>query len=452
MATIEHRVALPDGSFANTVGSAVVIDAMYPKGLQDPAQIYIDPSKIDRSGITLTAVNSVLRFQDLPEGKRAISGNTVTRLCPVAQDCGNCALSGAGLSVAEMSYKNCARGNTAEAFELAGTPPEGRFVLLPTGKATFVVDSERLTPEYNEGELLQNRLKAAPSVVFTESWLREQGLERMTVGMNGADGSMGVAITRIEGETIIIAFCSMRQNMGDRKPEDQIIHQALNAYFDSRGFDEELRKRVLEGMNIGITLSASASVANFAHKIKVPGEGPEAPEKERKDAARIRAEYPDLVRLAGDKITSAIVLEDQFKGALTRGNIYPEFEAQLVGRGADLPSPITPDKCPGDGQTCNVDYRRETEYALRSQLQQMGVPEANVQFDDSGVLDPSDHSNNAASNRAEQNEGVEVANTNRTLNAMTVELAPPVYKMSDQDFRHYLDWKYGRVEPPPRTE
>lgn len=409
MVGIEHRVALPDGNYANTVGPREDIARMYPVGMTDAAEMYVGATKTDGTGVALTAVNSALRFVEVGEDRRAILGNTVPRGCAVAPDCGSCALAGAGLSTQEMSVKNCARANAASAFELAGQSPEGRFVLLPTSKEAFVVGDEGFTSEYNGEELMYQRLKPANSVVFTRSWLRQRGLDQMTVGMNGADGSMGVATTEIDGELLIIPFCSMRQNMGDRDLEDQILRQALNAYFDSQGFDQAKRDTALQELQISITLAASASLENFAHQIRVPDEGSAA-------AARLRERYSDLVRRAGDRITSAIVLNDQYPGAMARGSIFPELEARMGIR----ITPITPDNCPGDGQYCHIDYRSETEYALTKQLEDMGVRPANISYDDQEVLDPASPGNKAASNRAEQNNGVAVADTNRTLNAMIV--------------------------------
>lgn len=62
---IQHKVALPDGSFANTVGPRAVIAEMYPVGLQDPTLVYIGDTKIDPvTGARLTTVNSALRFEE----------------------------------------------------------------------------------------------------------------------------------------------------------------------------------------------------------------------------------------------------------------------------------------------------------------------------------------------------------------------------------------------------
>jgi hypothetical protein len=417
MSEIEFKVPLPDGAVANTVGPTEAITAMYPVGLTDPAEIYIGAPRVDANGIQVTAANSVLRFEDLGDGKQAILGNTVTRNCPVADSCGSCALAGAGWSTSEMSDKNCARANTATAFELAEVPPEGRFMLLPVGKRSFVVSDESLTPEYNGGQLLQSKLQAGPSVVFTKTWLEERGLKQFAVGGHGADGSVGVMTTEIDGETLFVPFFSLRQNMGDRGPEDQILRQALTAYCDSMEFDDAKRQEVFRNLKVSISLAASASLENFAHQIQLPREDADAPDREKAYAAQLREQYADLVDQAGGEITSAIVLNEQYPGAMGRGNIYPELEARM---GIHV-TPITPGNCPGDGQSCHIAYREETEYALTTQLQQMGVPEANIDFDDSGVLDPASPDNKAASNRAEQNNGVEVpSNTNRTLNAVIV--------------------------------
>lgn len=439
---IQHKVALPDGSFANTVGPADVIEEMYPMGLQDPTQVYIGDTKTGPvAGVRLTAVNSALRFEELGGELTAIKGGTVPRLCPVAEKCGSCVLAGSGLTMAEMSDRNCARANTTVAFEAAGVSPEGRFMMLPSPRKDvqtdrsfndyYIVDDTRFTPEYNGDELMHNRLDAAFAVVVTKSWLEEKGITAAAFGMNGADGSTGVAMAKfnnsLDDETLLIPYCSLRQNMGDREEKDQILRGALNAYFDSKGYDEAARAQLLGSMEVSINFAASATLKYFAHKIQIPREGPEAPEGERKLAAQIRERYPDLIARANGKITSAIVLNHQYPGALGRGNIFPQFEAEIGIR----ETPITPDNCPGDGQTCHVAYREETEYALETQLIAMGVPGENILFDVQDVLDPASPDNNAASNRREQNglevDGVKIGvkdplKTNRTLNAMVVQL------------------------------
>ena len=424
MTEILHKVQLDDGSVANTVASTAVIAEMYPLYAEGPIDGYVGAAVTDYSGATMQPVNSALRFKLLPDGKTAILGNTVTRLCPIAKDCGSCALTGAGLSVAEMSERNCARANTARAFEMINQDPRGRFILTATSRDAYVLDSDALADEYAgvDGDvLMQRRMRPANSVVITESWLRSQELESFTVGMNGADGSMGVFSAVIDDiacqETLYIPFCSMRTNMGDRSEKDQILRQALNAYFDAQGFDEATRSRIMRNLQPAITLAASASLRYFAHKISVPEEESEN-ERERMEAQRLRDQYPDLYRRAGNKITSAIVLNDQYPGAMERGSIFPQFEAEIGIR----ETPITPDNCPGDGQTCHIDYRSETEYALRKQLLEMGVIAGNIHYDESHALDPASPGNNMATNRREQNEGVAVANTNRTINAMRVEL------------------------------
>ncbi len=418
MTDFERNVALPNGSFANMVGESAVIEAMYPVGLSDDSLIYIGEPVTDNNGVLLTPMNSVLRFEQMDGDKTAVLGNTVTRGCAVAEDCGSCALAGAGLSLSEMARKNCARANTSQAFEFTEQEASGRFVLLPTSKNALVVSETNYTPEFNGDELLQNRLKPAMSVVFTDTWMQKNDIDQITVGMNGADGSMGVMTTEISDETLIIPFCSMRGNMGDRGPENQILRQALNSYFDSIDLSDEQRQIAVAKMKPSITLSASASLKNFAHKINVPREDAFATDAERKEGIRLREKYPDLVKLAGDKITSAIILNDQYPGALGRGSIFPQFEAELGIRD----TPIGPDTCPGDGQTCHIDYRTETEYALTEQLKDMGVPEANIYYDDSQALDPASPENKMASNRAEQNNGVPVALTSRTLNGMTIRI------------------------------
>jgi hypothetical protein len=403
MTEIQHAVQV-EGSKVNTYASKQVIEAMYPS-LHEPTEMY----EVSL-GEKLRLFNGALRF--VSDGENiGILGNTVTRLCPVAADCGNCALQGSGLTLAERFEMNCARANTAVTFERANVQPEDRFVLLPTSKNSYVVDESRYEAEEADGSLLQNRLTAASSVVFTKTWLQANEHNALSVGMNGADGSMGVAITAIQGEELFMPFCSMRTNMGDRGEDDQILRQALQAYFRHNNFTEEATRDALENLSVRIVLSASASLKNFAHKIQIPTIG-------SKYDTELRSKYPELVSAAEGKVTPRIVLHDQYAGALERGAIYPEFEAQL-GVQSD---PYSPTACPSDGQTCHVDYRSETKYALVKQLKEMGVAEHRIEYIDEFALDPSSPDNLMASNRAEQNNGVQTNMTNRTLNGIVVKL------------------------------
>ncbi len=409
---IEHGLQLPDGSYANTVVPREVIDAMYPSRNEDtPIMLTRTIShKVDWEEV---GINSTLRFQEQPDGRVAILGNTVPRLCPIAVDCGNCALAGAGLTVVEMSKLNCAKANTARALEVVIDEPEGRFMLTAVGSDAYIVDDSKITRETNGDKLMYNKLANASAVVFTASWLEHLGVNDFGFAINGADGSFGLATTVIDGELLFIPFCSMRENMGDRGEDRQILRKAINVYLDALEISEERRQEIIAGLEIDIDVSASATLRNFAHNIKIPRDDAED-ERERQNAARIRARYPDLIERAGGKITSAIVLESEYPGALGRGSIFPQFEAETGIR----TTPITPDNCPGDGQTCHVDYRAETEYALTTQLQAMGVSSARIYYNDTHALDPSAPSNNMASNRREQLNGVAVNKTNRTLNGM----------------------------------
>lgn len=432
MTEILHGVNI-EGSFANTVAPRSVVDVMYPVWESEvEGGVYIG-TEVDVNGVSMQPFNSILRFNPLEKasyittpdtdgsGVRivegdmvAISGNTVTRLCPVAKDCGSCALSGSSLTIQEMSDRNCAKANTAIAFETISVRKRGRFMLLPTSKDTFILDDSHLTTERNgkRGSWMQRRLQPAESVVITESWLKSKNMGEFSIGMNGADGSFGIATMEILGERIFIPFCSMRGNMGDRGPDAQILRRALDNYLDKIELTGQQRDQVIAGLKVSILIGASATLRNFAHKIQVPEEG-------SKGHTELVEKYPDLIARAKGKVTSAIVLNDQYPGAFGRGSIFPQFEAEMGIHS----SPITPDNCPGDGQTCHVDYRTETEYALRKQLLDMGVSEANIHYDDSQAMDPGDPTNLMASNRAEQLGGVKDKNkTNRTINGILVSL------------------------------
>jgi hypothetical protein len=415
MSEIQYRVELDSGSFANTVGPTQVVDQMYPEWREgsvatDSASATIIPDGVP---VELRTFNSSLRFIEVDRDTVAILGNTKTGNCPVAESCGSCALAGSGLSIAEMAEKNCARANTAEVFQGIEQDARGSFVLLPLPNVddSFVVNVANYTPEYNGNELMQNRLAAASSVVFTKSWMEQNEFEQISIAMNGADGSFGVAVAELGDETLIIPFCSMRGNMGDRPEEKQILRQAFDAYFASIGLDEEAKTRELERTQVSIHLSASASLANFAHKIQIPADGTDY-------ANRLRTNFPDLIEQAGGSITPRIVLHEQYAGALERGHIFSQSDAWLGVQN----DPYSPTACPMDGQTCHVDYRAETKYSLVKQLVEMGISEEGIRYSDECALDPSAPDNNMASNRREHNNGVETNTTNRTLNGMTIVL------------------------------
>jgi hypothetical protein len=422
--SIQYRVPVgEDGAVANFDGPRETIAEMYPEWASSDGRVYVSP-EYATDGIAMQAFNSSLRFMN--EGDRvAVLGNTVKRLCPFVPEgkisCEDCAFK--GLKVAGGVEKNCARSNTADAFEQMNVSVEGRLMLLPT-KSDVIVLGDELPGivETNDNGILYRTLPAAQAVVITESSADKLGLSRFGIGMNGADSSFGMATFTLDGEKVAIPFCSTRQNMGDRSYEEQVIRKAIDALLDTRGYEGNERQEKIASLAISVMIGASASLANFGHKVQVPREGEDAPEREQNYAKQLRGKYPELIaKSRTGEITSAIVLNDQFQGALERGNVWPELDAGIVelarSKGDDMESPITPDNCPGDGQMCHVDYPRETEYAIVKQLQEMGV--RSVSYDNSHAMDPADI-NNMASNRREQNEGVEVSKTNRTINGMVV--------------------------------
>ncbi len=430
MAEIEYNVPLQDGSFANIVGPKDQVEQMYPNWENDPGRVYntrYEAITVDDQGRmssvdmilasgSIGLFNSTLRFKPVGEEAIAIQGNTKTSTCAVAADCGSCVLSTMGLSVQQMAEFNCARANTAKVFESLGQEPEGRFMLLPitATKVMVVSDKSQLTAEYNGNELMQYRLPDASAAVFTESWLYAQGLNDAAFAMNGADGSMGILRADIKDERILIPFCSMKPNMGDRGPEAHILQKAIDAYLDTLDLNDAERQEVISELKPEIILSASAALANFAYKIGIPEEG-------SAEDLRLREAYPELVAQADGKITPRIVLQDSkygFPGALERGSIYRQSDAWL-GVQSD---PYSPTSCPMNGETCNVDYRAETRYAILKQLEGMGIQSENIIYDDSRALDPSAADNNMASNRREQNNGVAVPKTMRTLNGVQIKV------------------------------
>ncbi len=415
---IEHGVQLASGAFANTVGPIDVMAKMYPDWNVEQPEVYLADT-VTSDLVTIRGLNSHLHFEKVDDDTLASLGNTVSRNCGVTKTCaGSCALAGSGLMTTEMSELNCARANVAVVFEAVNEPNESRFMLTAVGSDTFVVgDDTKMVREMNGDELMFKKLPNASSVVFTKSWLEKQGFTEFTMGINAADGSFGLASMDILGESVLIPFCSMRDNMGDRGEDKQVVRKAINAYLDMLDLTGDARATVLENLDVRVDIGASASLRNFAHQIKIPRVDSDDP-KERERAERIIKTYPDLIALAGGAITSAIVLESEYPGALLRGSIYPQAEAEM---GIHI-SPITPGNCPGDGQSCHINYPEETKYAIIAQLKEMSISEQRISYDASLALDPASPSNNMASNRRENNNGVETENTLRTFSGMTVKL------------------------------
>lgn len=417
MTEIRYKAPLENdnGTVANFSMPVETANEMYSNWESSDGLLYTSP-EMTTDGVTLKFSNSSLRFER-KDDEVFVTGNTVKRLCPFVPEgkvsCEDCAV--LGMTLAERVAKNCARSNTAHAFEQAGVAPEARLMLLPTKSDVLVIGSELPGAiDATGNEVLFRTLPAAQAVVIPESAAKAMSLEKIGVGMNGADSTLGVMTFNGVNERVVVPFCSTRENMGDRSEDEQILRKAVIAYLDSKDLSATEKDTAIQDMEISITLGASATLRNFAHKIQVPSEADDASDKDKQKAASLRAKY------GMDRVTSAMVLDDMYPGALSRGNIFPEFEAQLADyarqRGEDVESPITPDKCPGDGQTCHVDYRAETKYALERQLQELGVRD--VVYNDTYAMDPADINNNLASSRGEQNGGVERSKTNRTLNAV----------------------------------
>lgn len=401
MTVIDYGSRMENGKIANFTTPPETADQMYQNWESSFGFIYTSPEKrVD--GVGITFFNSTLRHElttnENGEVVVATAGNTVERICPAKPEgvisCEDCAV--AGILFAQRDLENCARANTELAFAQADVMPEARFVLTPTSSDVYVFGSEAPGTVVKAGGVTAfTKLDKAQAVVFTESAVKELGYEKIGIGMNGADSTFGTMTVEIAGERFVTPFCSTRENMGDRSEEEQILRKAINAILDYLGLQGDVREQAVSDMKVSVDIGAQARLRTFAHKIKAKeGESP------------------------------AQVLNKMYPGALERGNIWPQFEAEAADeamrRGIEWKSPITPGNCPGDGQTCHVDYPKETKYSVEKQLRLLGIKDENLTYNYEDAMDSADIDNNMASNRAEQNQGVERNKTNRTLNAVVV--------------------------------
>jgi hypothetical protein len=426
MSKIEYNV--PVGDQSEIAGMTVPIETigtMYQNWESTSEDdIYVSPER-ESNGVRYNFINSKLNFTPRidSDGNAVvqIGGNTVERNCSQkpegALTCEGCAL--AGLGFVRRLDDDCAKANVEHAFGRAGIAPRERIMLTPTSNDVIVLGSETIgTPQMPDGELAFNKLGKGSMVIITEESLKELEIEKIGIGINGADATFGMMSVNWGEHRAVMAFCSQRSNMGDRSAEEEIYSRGFDALFDHFGLDESERQSAIEEMKIEVVAGASAKEPqDFRFNFVVPQLDSDD-EKLQKRARRLLDEYNAAHDTNETVVTRLMVINDMYPGAVDSGNVYAPLEAGMAKVSKQMGIDISrkwDSECP---EECCVDYSSETERTIRTQTRKMGIKDSQVMVDIEDAINTADIANNAASNRAEQLGGVKTSKTNRTLNAM----------------------------------
>lgn len=414
-------------------------------------------------------VNTTLRVVEIPAAKpdetsqEAIAGNTVHGACPHREEKGGCNNGGClfaqtPVAVNKLQEINCAVGNTVKAFTAVHQQEGGRFALLPTNNNIIILGDDTpgtpvtLTNEDGTQSSAFFRLAPARAVVVSEQWAKERGLKSITQGIHGADANFGLMSFSFAEDNFFVAFCKIRDNLGDRTPDAQILAKSINALLDQKGLMGQKRQEILKHLKVRIDLGASARLENFAFDIQLPELGSQRANELREHlglseeafgkrhkrtqtfiAASEEYDQPEIlperkkqleqqlkiVRRQGI-ITSGEILDYWYPGALDgleglperRGFVYGAAEA---GLGLE---PRTRKTCPGYKELCHFDYRGLTKATIEKQLRQIGI--TTINWNDELAIDPADTTNDTASNRQADLAGVPELRPVRTFNGVTI--------------------------------
>ncbi len=413
--------------------------------LAKPEAIHGEPF-VTANGVELQfgATTLGLAYSSAPAGdaELRVTGNTLmhSNADPRGCDAAECTVSVCGLAQFALSNDRRRGYNCAAANTLLGRGERPAFVITPTNNnVVFLSDAdsyENVTAqdEYTQEQTLFGKVRAASTLVVSEHDIPE-GADGIDVLMNGADSSLAVESTEVEGTRYILVSCSSRPNLGDRSPNEQIVRRGYEAILDRHGLEGAARQRAINEAQFEIHIGYSASLENFAHRVGVPElQVPEA--LQDANLARLTPEQQALLsgpsryaltllkknglidhdtgEIVG-RLTPKVVMDDQYPGALEHGEIYPEFEAR-----SGIDAPYTNGGCPGDGQLCHVHYPKITQRTLVTQLEAIGVRPEHIFYDNSRAVDPASEENRLASNRRFQLAGIPANRTPRSVNGVSV--------------------------------
>ena len=427
MSKIEYKVPVGDsGKVANMTVPSETIGDIYANWEGADGGIYESEERVSND-IRFTTFNSTLNFEPIiregGEAAVAIMGNTVDRLCPKRPEgvisCEDCAI--AGLDFRQRLDANCARANSEFAFGQAAVAPHERFVMTPTKNEVIVLGDEMAgDPQIVGGELAFNKLPPASLLIVTEDSLKSLDIDKIGIGMNGADATFGIMTVAFNDERALMAFCSQRSNMGDRTEDEEIYRKGFDALFNHFGLEGDARSQAIADMKVEVTYGASAKEAkDFRFNFSVPSLDSED-EKVREKAQKVLDKHNAKYGTSETVVTRLMVIDDMYPGSVDNGMVYAPFEAGMIEVSKDMDVDISRKwdrECPDE---CCLDYYRETNRTILNQMKDMGIAETQISIDTAHTLNTADTANNAASNRAEQLGGVITDKTNRTLNAAVV--------------------------------
>jgi hypothetical protein len=237
------------------------------------------------SGVSATFLNSTVGVVELParDGEERVGfvGNTVLGGCPQGEKgCKDgCQFAQTRVSSRLLKEVNCAVGNTLAVFLEAQQSADGRFMMLPTTDDVIVVGDQTpgnpitMIDEHGNNYDAFFRLKPARAVVLRENWVKEKGLQNLTIGLNGADSTFGTMSLSVMDENFIVAFCTTRENLGDRDEHAQVLRKSVDEIMRIKNIPEEKREEVYQTLAVRIDVGASATLENFAHDIRLPDSG-----------------------------------------------------------------------------------------------------------------------------------------------------------------------------------
>jgi hypothetical protein len=405
-----------------------------------------------RHGVVVEFGATTLGLKPAEDGKFQVTGNTVPRLCEAADGCSAtaCGLGGLAISNDMRREANCAAANTVPGVE----GPEN-YVMTPLSNDIVFFGDEGVSKPINvkneQGETvtLFQKVVTGSVLIISEHDLPKDS-KGVTVDLNLADSVVGVETYELENTRYAAIVYSSRESLGDRGGTARLLYNAHNVILDRHGLQGEARQEALRSMDPQIEIGYSASLKNFAHEVRVPEiklpEGMTPREAlnimKAENEARLKPAERDQ-RLSGptkyglqlaeknglidaetgeltDRITPTQLMDDQYPGALVNGEIYGQFE----GESNLEESPRGPEGCPGDGERCHINYPKITKRTRVQELLDLGIPEENISYNNSGAIDSASQDNRLASNRRAQLAGVPINKTLRSVNGVTIKFPP----------------------------
>jgi len=390
------------------------------------------------------------------EGDWQVIGNTVPRLCEAADGCSaiKCGLGEVALKNDTRRWIDCAAANTEPPFD--GRPG---FVMTPLSPDVVFLGDEGayqpVTAKQPNGEqqpFFQKVNTGSALVISERDMSKIPGSEEgIYVGLNLADSVVATQTLEVNGNRYAVVLYSSRENLGDRPEKFQIARNAVNGILDREGLTGDARAEAIDKLTVQIDVGFSASLKNFAHKVRVPEivlpDGMTAREALEIVAAENRnkvkpadrdkrlsgptryglqlAEKNGLIDAETGELTGEVtptqLMDDQYPGALESGEIHGGLE---ISRGIMDAPRRGPKGCPGHGELCHIDYPKINQRTRTGELVALGVRPENITYNNANAIDPSSRDNMLPSNRDLQLEDVAIIRTPRTVQGAVIKFPP----------------------------